>query len=197
MFRILLLSAFSILAMGQNACQLCPAGSTMQAPNSLIPLSNYTCQSLDNVFKTLPNQTECGMLLSIYTSVFDLQNFCGCSGVAAPTVCSFCASTATPDRLLPEFPNVTCSEFVTFAPFITNSSYCNQEMVSICCNTSQPAVGTSRPAISPTTIPGKRPMQMPSLAPTPKSVGTTSAGSATIASSFAFLIAPFCVLLVL
>ena len=157
----LLLGPITIVV-GQT-CQLCPSGSTMQSANKSIPTNLFqlpelvnigTCGDIDNQLSLISTTALCDAFLQPFLTAFDAQYYCGCTGIGAPNVCSFCG-VVDPNVYLPStlgLSAVTCGDIATYVTSLLNASRCdsstNTQFGQFCCNaqTSTPGFSSSAPA---------------------------------------------------
>jgi hypothetical protein len=157
-------------------CTLCPAGSTLGDPDFEPPFLNATCGEFNFGLGFIPSDDEsCAGVQSSLGDILDYRALCGCSGVAPPEICSFCApndSVLNPEFAVPD-ADITCGGLDSLFPFITNVTLCNDlsEASPLCCT--PPATGA--PTAAPIAASTAAPIAALTAAPTVTPPGASSA----------------------
>jgi hypothetical protein len=109
----------------EASCALCPTGSTMSDGNRLLPGQSVTCGDFDVELGAITAEDTCTAKLVPFAD-YDLEAYCGCTGVPNPNNCDFC-EFGLEDRnaIVADTGGFTCSQFERLADFIKSPGVCD------------------------------------------------------------------------
>ena len=104
-------------------CQVCPPFASLVSGAKQIPGLGLTCQQLDQSLNILPEENCTEVKVQAEFLNYDIQAFCGCTGVTPASTCQFCRGKFTnQDTEVAGSGGALCADFERLESFIKPDS---------------------------------------------------------------------------
>ena len=106
-----------------STCTICPPQASMVSGSRIIPGSDMTCEEYNNELMMV-GEDNCTSVKSEITNVnYDVQAFCGCTGVTPANTCRFCnGQLKDPDTEIDGSGGAVCADYERLENFIYPNS---------------------------------------------------------------------------